>query len=70
MRKYGGSRELLMEPVEMKTLLAGSDPDGGYTLTPAMGNRIITKLYETDPMRQLAACLFPCKTFLLFLRRR
>ena len=55
LRKYGGSRELLMMPEEMKTLIAGSDPDGGYTVTPAMGNKIITKLFETDPIRQLAS---------------
>jgi HK97 family phage major capsid protein len=44
-----------MEADEIKTLLAGSDPDGGYTVTPFMSNRINTKLFETDPIRALAS---------------
>lgn len=32
----------------------GSDPDGGYTVTPAMSDRIVQRVYETSPMRQLA----------------
>ncbi len=31
----------------------GSDPAGGYTVTPDMGGRIITKIFETSPARQL-----------------
>lgn len=33
----------------------GSDPAGGYTLTPDMGGRIVQQIYETSPMRQYAA---------------
>jgi HK97 family phage major capsid protein len=44
----------LFTPEEVKTLSSGSDPDGGYTVTPQMSNRIITKMFETDPIRQLA----------------
>lgn len=33
----------------------GSDPDGGYTVTPDTSGRIIKKIYETSPMRQLAS---------------
>ncbi len=40
---------------ELKSLTLGIDPDGGYTVTPVMSNRIITRLYESDPIRQLAA---------------
>lgn len=32
----------------------GSDPDGGYTVTPAIDERIVKRIYETSPMRQLA----------------
>jgi HK97 family phage major capsid protein len=40
---------------ESKALIVGSDPDGGYLVTPEMGNKIITKLFESSPIRQLAA---------------
>lgn len=33
----------------------GSDPDGGYTVTPAISDRIIQKVRETSPMRQVAS---------------
>jgi HK97 family phage major capsid protein len=32
----------------------GADPDGGYTVTPDMSGRIVTRLREISPMRQLA----------------
>ncbi|RJX18953.1 MAG: phage major capsid protein [Desulforudis sp.] len=40
---------------QVKALSVGIDPDGGYLVTPAMSNRIITKLWENDPIRQLVA---------------
>ncbi len=40
---------------ELKSLTLGTDPDGGYTVTPVMSNRIVTRLYESDPVRQLAS---------------
>lgn len=42
-------------PEHLKALSVGIDPDGGYTVTPAMSNRIVKRLYEADPIRQLAA---------------
>jgi len=42
-------------PDHEKALSAGIDPDGGYTVTPMMSNKIITRLFEGDPIRQLAA---------------
>lgn len=33
----------------------GSDPDGGFTVTPDMGGRIVSRVYETSPMRQVAS---------------
>ncbi|WP_287994601.1 phage major capsid protein [Acidiphilium sp.] len=32
----------------------GSDPDGGYSVTPDMTGRIVQRVYETSPMRQVA----------------
>lgn len=40
---------------EVKTLSAGSDPDGGYYVTPDMTGRVVKKVYETSPMRQVAS---------------
>ncbi len=39
---------------EVKTMSVGSDPDGGYYVTPDISGRIVTKIYETSPMRQIA----------------
>jgi len=40
---------------ERKTLSVGSDPDGGYWVTPDVGGRIVTKVYESSPVRQFAS---------------
>ena len=40
--------------VEAKALSVGSNPDGGYLVPTARSNRIIQKIYETSPLRQLA----------------
>lgn len=40
---------------ELKTLSAGSDPDGGYFVTPDLSGRVVTKVFETSVMRQLAS---------------
>jgi HK97 family phage major capsid protein len=42
-------------PEQIKTLSVGVQPHGGYTVTPATGAKIIQTLYETSPIRQLAA---------------
>lgn len=44
-----------LEPDERKTLSVGSDPDGGYFVTPDTTGRIVKKVYETSPMRQICA---------------
>lgn len=41
-------------PDELKTLSVGSDPDGGYWVTPDLTGRMVKKVYETSPMRQVA----------------
>lgn len=47
--------ERMLSAEEVKTLSAGSDPDGGYFVTPDLSGRIVTKVYETSPMRQVAS---------------
>lgn len=44
-----------LDQLEQKALSVGSDPDGGYLVTPEMSSRIIKTIYETSPMRQLAS---------------
>jgi HK97 family phage major capsid protein len=39
---------------EYKALSVGSDPDGGYTVTPEMSNMIIERRFESSPLRQVA----------------
>lgn len=40
---------------ERKTLSVGSDPDGGYFVTPDTTGRIVRKVYESSPIRQIAS---------------
>lgn len=44
-----------LENLQTKALSVGSDPDGGYLVTPTMSSKIVQSVYETSPMRQLAA---------------
>jgi HK97 family phage major capsid protein len=41
--------------VEKKTMLVGSDPDGGYWVTPDITGQIVKKVYETSEMRAIAS---------------
>lgn len=40
---------------EGKSLSVGADPDGGYLVRPAVSDRVIQKVFETSPLRQIAA---------------
>lgn len=42
-----------LTPEQAKALSIGSDPDGGYTVTPEMSNRIVERQFEMSPMRQV-----------------
>jgi len=39
---------------ELKALSVGSDPAGGYTVTPEMSSMIIERQFESSPLRQVA----------------
>jgi HK97 family phage major capsid protein len=41
--------------LEKKALSVGSDSDGGYLVTPSMSQNIVSAVFESSPMRQLAS---------------
>jgi HK97 family phage major capsid protein len=49
-----GRTENLIELGE-KAMSVGSDPDGGYWVTPDVGGRMIQKIFESSPIRQIAS---------------
>lgn len=53
--KYCRKGEKLLNYDEIKALSVGSDPDGGYFVTPQMSQKINTMVYESSPMRSLAS---------------
>jgi len=49
----GGDRSF--GDAERKAMSVGSDPDGGYLVPADMSGRIVTRVFETSPMRQVAS---------------
>jgi HK97 family phage major capsid protein len=45
----------ISHPEEFKYLTTGSDPDGGILVTPVMSARVVERIWEMDPIRQLAS---------------
>ena len=43
-----------LETEEIKAMSVGSDPDGGFLVTPDTSGRIVNKVYESSPIRQIA----------------
>lgn len=43
------------DDTEVKALSVGSDPDGGYLVSPEMSSEIVKKVFESSPVRQLAS---------------
>lgn len=39
--------------LEVKTLIAGSDPDGGYFIRPERSMKMVKRIFETSPMRSI-----------------
>lgn len=48
--KYGQD----LEPDMRKALSVGIEADGGYWVKPVMSDRILTRVFETSPIRQIA----------------
>lgn len=44
-----------LEQLQSKSLSVGSDPDGGYLVTPHMSQTIVKAVFETSPLRQIAS---------------
>lgn len=55
LNKYMREGQDALDMDERKALSVGSDPDGGFTVTPDMSGRIVEKMFETSPMRQVAS---------------
>lgn len=55
MDKYMRKGEQHLDHSEIKALSVGSDPDGGYTVTPDQSGRIAQRVFETSPMRAYAS---------------
>lgn len=47
--------ESRLTDAERRALSVGTDPQGGYVVTPDTTGRIVKRLFETSPMRQFAA---------------
>lgn len=43
-----------LSPDEQRAMSVGSDPDGGYTVTPDLSGKIVERIYELSPIRQFA----------------
>lgn len=54
MGEYMRKREGGLSVAVQNALYTGSDPDGGYTVPTTTSSRVITKVYETSPLRQFA----------------
>jgi HK97 family phage major capsid protein len=52
---YMRKGEQIMGAQEAKALSVGSDPDGGFVVNPDMSGRIVTRVFETSPMRAYAS---------------
>ena len=52
LRKGRGENEL--REIETRAMNATTDPDGGYLIPVDMSGRMVTRFYETSPMRQHA----------------
>lgn len=47
--------EKVLEGDEYKALSVGSDPDGGYVVSPDTSGRIVERIFESSPMRAFAS---------------
>ncbi|HEX6996141.1 MAG TPA: phage major capsid protein [Gammaproteobacteria bacterium] len=49
--RYGAE---MLSAEERKAMSVGTDPDGGYLVTPDMSGRVARKVFESSPIRQFA----------------
>jgi HK97 family phage major capsid protein len=47
--------QFMRKGTEMKAMSVNSDEDGGYLVTPEMSSEIVTKVFESSPMRAIAS---------------
>lgn len=47
--------ETNLENLQKKALAVQSDPDGGFFVTPDTSGRMVTRIFETSPIRQVAS---------------
>jgi HK97 family phage major capsid protein len=52
--KYLRKGEASMSPDEIKFLSSQQDADGGYWVTSSMSDKVVSKVFETSPMRNVA----------------
>lgn len=56
LRRYDGRQDLThIVPDFHKLMLVASDPDGGILVTPMVSDKVVKRIFETDPLRQLAS---------------
>jgi len=53
--KYARKGLDALDDMERKALSVGGDPTGGYVVHPDMSGRVVTKVFETSPMRAYAS---------------
>ena len=52
--KFLRKGEQKLSDVELKAMSVDSDPDGGYLVRPELAAGIVTRVFETSPIRQVA----------------
>lgn len=53
--RYMRKDDRVLTPDEQKALSVGSDPDGGYVVSPDSSGRMVKKIYETSDVRRYAS---------------
>jgi HK97 family phage major capsid protein len=56
LREYADGFENYLRSAQVQNSMSvGSSPEGGFWVTPDLSGRIVEKVYETSPMRQIAS---------------
>src|SRR5205085_1707440 len=54
LRNHSDKNGMSMVPDIRAAMTSGTDPEGGYFLSPDLTGRLVQLLYETSPIRQFA----------------